>query len=87
MSYLMQCTIVLGMTLVMTSIAIAVEQAAVPPSAQPNKSVAVESIDDSLQACLARIPKDATAGQRMIAEQSCRRDERDRQPFQAGGRY
>jgi hypothetical protein len=29
---------------------------------------------DPLQACMARIPKDATAGQRAMAEQSCRRD-------------
>ena len=26
-------------------------------------------------ACLARIPKDATAGQKMLAEESCRRDQ------------
>jgi hypothetical protein len=29
---------------------------------------------DPLQACMASIPKDATAGQRAMAEQSCRRD-------------
>lgn len=28
---------------------------------------------DTLEACLARIPKDASAGQRMIAEDSCRK--------------
>jgi hypothetical protein len=30
---------------------------------------------DSLEACLARIPKDATDGQRMLAEESCQRDQ------------
>lgn len=30
---------------------------------------------DSLEACLARIPEDATAGQRMLAEESCQRDQ------------
>ena len=30
---------------------------------------------DSLDACMARIPKDATEGQRMLAEDSCRRDQ------------
>lgn len=30
---------------------------------------------DSLEACMARIPKDATAGQRMLAEETCRRDQ------------
>lgn len=30
---------------------------------------------DSLEACTARIPKDATEGQRMLAEESCQRDQ------------
>lgn len=30
---------------------------------------------DSLEACLARIPTDATAGQRLLAEESCQRDQ------------
>ena len=30
---------------------------------------------DSLEACMARIPSDATTGQRMLAEESCRRDQ------------
>ncbi|MDH5667629.1 MAG: hypothetical protein OEY86_06445 [Nitrospira sp.] len=30
---------------------------------------------DSLDACMTRIPKDATEGQRMLAEDSCRRDQ------------
>lgn len=30
---------------------------------------------DTLDACMARIPKDATAGQRMLAEESCNRDQ------------
>jgi hypothetical protein len=30
---------------------------------------------DSLDACMARIPTDATAGQRMLAEESCKRDQ------------
>ncbi len=67
--------------------------AAGAPSAAPAKAAsnaasaahAAGSVEDSLQACLARIPKDATAGQRMIAEQSCRRDEGDRKPFPATG--
>ncbi|HEY6972697.1 MAG TPA: hypothetical protein VI359_00190 [Nitrospiraceae bacterium] len=46
-------------------------------------ALASGSIEDSLKACLARIPNDATTGQRMIAEQGCRRDEADRKPIQA----
>lgn len=30
--------------------------------------------EETLDSCLGRIPKDATAGQRMLAEQTCRRD-------------
>ncbi len=30
---------------------------------------------DSLEACMARIPSNATAGQRMLAEESCKRDQ------------
>jgi hypothetical protein len=38
---------------------------------------------DTLRACMARIPKDASIGQLMIAEQGCWRDERDRNPIQS----
>ena len=41
------------------------------------------STRESLQSCMARIPKDASAGQRMMAEQSCERDEEARKPFDA----
>ncbi len=37
--------------------------------------VAAGAVEDSLNACLGRIPKDATAGQKMLAEESCRRDQ------------
>lgn len=37
--------------------------------------IATGSVEDSLEACLGRIPQDASAGQRMVAEQSCRRDQ------------
>ena len=42
------------------------------------KQMAVESAKDTLKACLARIPKEASAGQRMLAEQNCRQAEVDR---------
>ncbi|HLZ34055.1 MAG TPA: hypothetical protein VKP13_08550 [Nitrospira sp.] len=60
-------------------------KAAIPAATAPSNALAAGSVEDSLQACMARIPKDATAGQRMIAEQSCQRDEGDRKPFQASG--
>lgn len=40
--------------------------------------VASGAVEDSLNACLARIPKDASAGQRLVAEESCRRDQANR---------
>ncbi len=45
--------------------------------------IAAGAVEDTLKACMARIPKDASIGQRMTAEQSCGRDERDRNPFLA----
>jgi hypothetical protein len=58
---------------------------AIPAATATGNALAAGSVEDTLQACLGRIPKDATTGQRMIAEQSCRRDEGDRKPFQATG--
>src|ERR671933_558098 len=39
--------------------------------------------EDTLKACMLRIPKDASIGQRMIAVESCQRDEVDRKSIQA----
>nr|MBI3614537.1 hypothetical protein [Nitrospirota bacterium] len=46
-------------------------------------AMAAGAVGDTLQACLARIPENASAGQRMIAEQSCGRDQGDRKSIQA----
>jgi hypothetical protein len=45
--------------------------------------IASGAAEDSLRVCKARIPKDASIGQLMIAEQGCWRDENDRQRVQA----
>jgi hypothetical protein len=37
--------------------------------------VAAGAVEDSLNACLARIPTNASAGQKMMAEETCRRDQ------------
>ena len=57
------------------------------PPAQDLNSVAANSVDDTLKACLARIPEVATAGQRLLAEQNCRGKERTRQEMQATPRF
>lgn len=82
----MSYTIMLALSLFIADTAWAAENAS-PSQVSPNvkDAVAVGSLDDSLHACLARIPKDATAGQRMLAEQSCRRAEADRAPAQTSG--
>jgi len=41
-------------------------------------ATAAGSVEDSLSACMSRIPSDASEGQRMTAEQSCERDQANR---------
>jgi hypothetical protein len=38
--------------------------------------------EDTLKACLARIPEKATVGQRMMAEMTCEREEQIRKTYQ-----
>jgi hypothetical protein len=45
--------------------------------------IAAGAAEDTLRACMARIPKDASIGQLMIAEQGCWRDENNRNPVQS----
>ena len=58
---------------------------AVAPGSDPitEADIAAGSVEDTIGACMARIPKDASIGQVMIAEQSCWRDENERKPVQA----
>ena len=44
--------------------------------------MAAGAANDTLKACLARIPKDGSAGQRMLATQSCEQDEGTRKASQ-----
>jgi hypothetical protein len=53
------------------------------PHANPDGDPAAGAAEDTLDACRARIPNDASIGQVMIAEQSCWRDENERKPIQA----
>ncbi len=45
--------------------------------------VSVGTQGDTLQACLDRIPGNASEGQRMLAEGSCQRDAKNRMPIDA----
>ena len=51
-------------------------------AAQPG-DYAYGTTGDSKQACMDRIPSGASAGQRMLAEESCKRDEANRGSIQA----
>ena len=85
------CTILAGTFVLLSGIlASSVEGAstapamAAPPAVTlPRNAIAAGASEDSLHACLARIPKNATTGQRLMAELSCQRDDGDRKPFQA----
>ena len=44
--------------------------------------VAPGAAEDTFKACLARIPEQATVGQRMLAEQTCEREEAIRRTYQ-----
>ncbi len=52
-------------------------------NAMTEEGIAAGSAEDTMGACMARIPKDATIGQIMMAEQGCWRDENERKPMQA----
>lgn len=77
------------MILLAASFAPAAAQAADPQSGKratgtatsTGPRIAAGAAEDTLDACMARIPKDASAGQRMLAEQGCLRDEGDRTRF------
>ena len=49
-----------------------------PAPTEEASGVASGAVEDTLSACMARIPKDASDGQRMMAEESCNRDEGSR---------
>jgi hypothetical protein len=51
------------------------------PAALAEPGIAAGAAEDTLEACMARIPQNASLGQRMIAEQGCTRDESDRTQF------
>ena len=52
-------------------------------SSASSSDVASGTYGDSLEACLGRIPSNATDGQRMFATGTCQRDEDARQPIMA----
>jgi hypothetical protein len=58
----------------------------VPPG-QAMDGMASGAVEDTLKACLSRIPADGTAGQRMLAEQGCQGQHETRTSNQAAPRF
>ena len=58
-----------------------------PVSTVGQVNVAAGSVEDTLKDCLARIPKDGTTGQRMLAEQSCKTAEGTRKVDNAAPKF
>ena len=54
--------------------AAAAESKSMNQSKSTQTRIAAGVEEETLDSCLGRIPKDATAGQQMLAEQTCRRD-------------
>src|SRR6476469_3092003 len=52
----------------------AVESSSMNQSSSSKSRIAAGVEEETLDTCLARIPQDGTAGQKMLAEQTCRRD-------------
>ena len=66
--------------LILPGLTLAVPQVTEPMSsaeaqAQGLTQIAVGSVQDTLKACLGRIPQDASSGQLMLAEESCQQVE------------
>jgi hypothetical protein len=69
--------------LILSGLTLAAEQVKEPMSSaeaqmQGLTEIAVGSVNDTLQICLGRIPKDGSAGQLMLAEQNCQQVEATR---------
>jgi len=62
-------------------------ESAAPIATGEMNVMASGSVEDTLKLCLARIPKDASAGQRLLAEQSCQGAERTRSTSQGASQY
>jgi hypothetical protein len=63
------------------------KESAAPIATGEMNLLASGSVEDTLKLCLARIPKDASAGQRLLAEQSCQGAERTRSTSQGAYQY
>jgi len=49
--------------------------------------IASDAVEDTLKACMARIPKIATAGQRILAEQNCAGEEETRKAIRSAPKF
>ena len=94
-SMIIRCVFLVSLLTVIASWSMPFVNAAEPPVKETTPrapaadltAVAANSVDDTLKACLARIPEVATPGQRLLAEQNCQGEERVRQDMQVTPRF
>jgi hypothetical protein len=56
--------------------------AVIVPPKDRMRDVSPGAVEDALKTCLARIPENASVGQRMLAELTCQREEETRKTYQ-----
>jgi hypothetical protein len=78
-TYLIIKRIVVVVSLILISSIPAFAEQAVDQTSGRSVIQAVGAVEDTLKACLTRIPKDGSAGQRLLAEQNCQGDQRNRE--------
>ena len=83
-SFAMIALILPGLTLAAESVKERMSSA--EAQAQALTQIAAGSVSDTLKLCLGRIPQDSSAGQHMLAEQTCQQVEVDR-TNQASGTF
>jgi hypothetical protein len=88
-SFFIRCMILIASLLLSMEEIARATQPVDQPLAATSEALSTESdaasgaVEDTLKSCITRIPKDASIGQRMIAVESCQRDDVDRKPIQA----
>lgn len=79
---------VLIVTMGFSPIAMAASDAGQDHTKKPTSEAPKQAAkSDPLQACLKRIPEDATSGQRLLAEQSCIREDEQRKRAGESARF
>lgn len=78
----------LVLTMAWSSAALSASDAKEPKKKKPTSELSKKAEkSDALKTCLDKIPRDATLGQRLLAEQSCTREEEQRKRTGEAARF